>query len=60
MRRVIDQGDLRPIRDQTRPMDDLRAILASREPLYARADLTLDTRGQTEESSLNALVTLLT
>ncbi len=59
MRRVIDQGDLRPIRDQTRPMDDLRAILASREPLYTRADLTLDTTGQTEESSLNTLITLL-
>jgi XRE family aerobic/anaerobic benzoate catabolism transcriptional regulator len=59
MARVIAQGDLRPIRDNTRPMDDLRAILASREPLYARADLTLDTTGQTEDASLNALVSLL-
>jgi len=31
MQRVIDQGDLRPMRDNRRSMDDLRAILASRE-----------------------------
>ena len=38
MQRVIDQGDLRPMRDNRSSMADLRAILASREALYARAD----------------------
>ena len=59
MRRVIEQGDLRPMRDNSRPMDDLRAILASREPLYARADLVLDTTGHSEEASLATLMDLL-
>ena len=43
MERVMRQGDMRPMRDNPRAMDDLRAILASRESLYARADATLDT-----------------
>ncbi|HQT80441.1 MAG TPA: shikimate kinase, partial [Rhodopila sp.] len=47
MQRVIDQGDLRPMRDNRRSMDDLRAILASREGLYALADVTVDTSGCT-------------
>ncbi len=58
MRRVQDQGDLRPMRDNRRAMDDLRAILASREALYARADVTLDTSGRTVEESLTALLAL--
>jgi XRE family aerobic/anaerobic benzoate catabolism transcriptional regulator len=55
MQRVIDQGDLRPMRDNRQAMADLRAILASREALYARADATLDTTGKTVEQSLTAL-----
>ena len=56
MQRVIAQGDLRPMRDNRQAMDDLRAILASREALYARADLTLDTSGRRLEESVAALV----
>jgi XRE family aerobic/anaerobic benzoate catabolism transcriptional regulator len=55
MRRVIDQGDLRPMRDNRHSMDDLRAILASREALYALADIHLDTTGRTVEESLQTL-----
>jgi XRE family aerobic/anaerobic benzoate catabolism transcriptional regulator len=55
MQRVIDQGDLRPMRDNRQAMADLRSILASREALYARADLTLDTTGQDVPASLRAL-----
>jgi len=55
MRRVTEQGDLRPMRDNRQAMADLRTILASREALYARADFTLDTTGQDEASSLRAL-----
>jgi len=40
----------------TRAMDDLVSILGSREPLYAKADITLDTTAQTPQQSLrNAL-----
>lgn len=59
MQRVINQGDLRPMRDNRRSMDDLRAILASREALYARADLQLDTAGQAVAGSLEALVSVV-
>jgi XRE family aerobic/anaerobic benzoate catabolism transcriptional regulator len=56
MQRVIDQGDLRPMRDNRRSMDDLRAILESREALYARADIRIDTEGQGVAESLAALI----
>jgi XRE family aerobic/anaerobic benzoate catabolism transcriptional regulator len=59
MQRVMTQGDDRPMRDNNQAMDDLRAILASRETLYARADLVLDNQGRTLEASLDALVALL-
>jgi XRE family transcriptional regulator, aerobic/anaerobic benzoate catabolism transcriptional regulator len=60
MARVIAQGDLRPMADNARAMDDLNAILLSREPLYAKADLTLDTAGKTAAQSARELATLLT
>ncbi len=59
MQRVIEQGDLRPMRDNKQSMSDLRAILASRESLYARADLTLDTSGKRLEESFAELTALL-
>jgi XRE family aerobic/anaerobic benzoate catabolism transcriptional regulator len=43
MRRVEGQGDLRPMAGNQEAMEDLRRILASREPFYAKADLTFDT-----------------
>jgi XRE family aerobic/anaerobic benzoate catabolism transcriptional regulator len=43
MRRVIAQGDLRPMAGNDEAMEDLKRILASREPAYARADLVFDT-----------------
>jgi len=58
MRRVTEQGDLRPMRDNRQAMDDLRAILASRETLYARADARLDTSGKTAEESLAELASI--
>jgi XRE family transcriptional regulator, aerobic/anaerobic benzoate catabolism transcriptional regulator len=59
MRRVIDQGDMRPMRDNRRSMADLRTILASREALYARADIQLETTGRDVENTLAALVSAL-
>jgi XRE family transcriptional regulator, aerobic/anaerobic benzoate catabolism transcriptional regulator len=59
MARVIAQGDLRPMADNARAMDDLNAILASREPLYAKADLTLDTAGKTATQSARELLASL-
>ena len=59
MDRVIAQGDLRPMADNARAMDDLVSILSSREPLYAKADLTLDTTGRTPPQSVRDLMKLL-
>jgi XRE family aerobic/anaerobic benzoate catabolism transcriptional regulator len=50
--RVVRQGDRRPMADHPEAMADLRALLASREPLYASADHTVDTSGR----SLKAIV----
>lgn len=59
MQRVIKQGDLRPMANNARAMDDLLSILRSREPLYAKADIVLDTVGKAPEESLDQLLALL-
>jgi XRE family transcriptional regulator, aerobic/anaerobic benzoate catabolism transcriptional regulator len=43
MARVRSQGDLRPMADDRSAMAELRNILISREPLYARASAVVDT-----------------
>jgi XRE family aerobic/anaerobic benzoate catabolism transcriptional regulator len=45
MARVRRQGDLRPMADDRSAMEELRTILRSREPLYARASAVVDTAG---------------
>jgi XRE family aerobic/anaerobic benzoate catabolism transcriptional regulator len=45
MARVRQQGGRRPMADDRDAMAELPAIVASREPLYARASLTVDTTG---------------
>jgi XRE family transcriptional regulator, aerobic/anaerobic benzoate catabolism transcriptional regulator len=59
MSRVLQQGDLRPMAGHTRAMDDLVAILKSREPLYAKADATLETTGHTPSQALRRLIRLV-
>ena len=56
MQRVLTQGDHRPMRDNGDAMADLRAILASREALYARADLVVDNQGRSLSDSLEDLL----
>lgn len=41
--RVVTQGDARPMRDRPRAMNELKALLTSREPLYRQADAVVDT-----------------
>lgn len=45
--RVVRQGDRRPMADHPQAMADLRALLTSREPLYAGAEHTVETSGRT-------------
>lgn len=56
MRRVMNQGDLRPIEGQgLAAMEDLKSILEARRHLYGRADAVLNTAGKTAEQSLEEL-----
>ncbi|MFZ5511644.1 MAG: helix-turn-helix transcriptional regulator [Pseudomonadota bacterium] len=52
MARVVAQGDLRPMEGSGEAMEDLRRILAAREPLYGKADVVIDTTGQSPGESL--------
>lgn len=51
MSRVIAQGDLRVVADNNEAMDDLRRILEAREPLYRRADICVQTSGNSPDKS---------
>jgi XRE family aerobic/anaerobic benzoate catabolism transcriptional regulator len=51
MARVRKQGDLRPMADDRSAMAELRNILVSREPLYARASAVVDTAGLTVDAA---------
>lgn len=55
MSRVIAQGDMRPMSGNPEAMNDLRRILATREPLYAKADLAIDTMGRTVKETFQSL-----
>ena len=56
MARVRGQGDLRPMADDRSAMAELRNILISREPLYARASAVVDTAGLSVDAAAARLV----
>ena len=60
MARVIAQGDLRPMAGNDEAMDDLKRILEAREPLYSRADETIDTSGEEVDISFSRLRQMVT
>jgi XRE family transcriptional regulator, aerobic/anaerobic benzoate catabolism transcriptional regulator len=51
MRRVMEQGDFRPMAQNREAMADLVAILDARRADYARAQAELDTSGDTVDAS---------
>ena len=59
MRRVMAQGDMRPMANNARAMEDLVSILKSREPLYAKAEAVITTSGKTPEQNLAELLRLI-
>lgn len=54
-RRVLRQGDLRPLQESREAMEDMRHILAEREPLYAAAHRQLMTSGKPLEACVAEL-----
>jgi XRE family aerobic/anaerobic benzoate catabolism transcriptional regulator len=49
-KRVLAQGDGRPMKDNPRAMEELRGILESREPAYGLCDLCINTSTQEPKS----------
>ncbi len=60
MARVRGQGDLRPMADDRAAMQELRAILTIREPLYGRARAMVDTSDRSSEEAADALIGVVT
>ena len=60
MARVRRQGDLRPMADDRSAMAELRTILLSREPLYARASAVVDTAGLSVDAAAAGLFEAVT
>jgi XRE family aerobic/anaerobic benzoate catabolism transcriptional regulator len=56
--RVLRQGDRRPMTDHPQAMSDLRALLSSREPLYASAAHTIDTTGRNVDQVVEEIESL--
>jgi XRE family transcriptional regulator, aerobic/anaerobic benzoate catabolism transcriptional regulator len=56
MRRVMAQGDFRPMAQNREAMSDLMAILDARSADYARAEAELDTSGDAEPESFAKLI----
>lgn len=55
MARVMAQGDFRVMGGSDQAMEELRRILEARDPLYRKADLYLETSGDSVEESFGKL-----
>lgn len=55
MKRVIAQGDMRPMADSKEAMEDLKVILAGRAAFYSKAEFRLDTSAQPIEPTFASL-----
>lgn len=55
--RVVAQGDVRPMRDRPRAMNELQALLGRRSPLYEMADDVVDTAGRAPAAVVDSVVT---
>jgi XRE family transcriptional regulator, aerobic/anaerobic benzoate catabolism transcriptional regulator len=55
MKRVVAQGDLRPMAASKEAMEDLKGILATRMPYYSKADFTIDTSTQPLDATFETL-----
>jgi XRE family aerobic/anaerobic benzoate catabolism transcriptional regulator len=54
--RVVAQGDMRPMVNHPRAMEQLKMLLKSREPLYGQAELLVDTSRHTLRESVNLII----
>jgi XRE family aerobic/anaerobic benzoate catabolism transcriptional regulator len=54
--RVLQQGDVRPSADSPHAQEELRALLKAREPLYAQAEISVDTSRLGTDGTVEALM----
>jgi len=52
---VIAQGDMRPVK-KPGAMDELKALLNIREPLYSQSEIAIDTSHHTEAESVDLII----
>lgn len=57
--RVRGQGALKPLRDETLAVAQIKSLMDTRTPLYARAQEQLDTSARTVQQSVRELVALI-
>jgi XRE family aerobic/anaerobic benzoate catabolism transcriptional regulator len=55
--RVVEQGDLRPMKNRANAMTELRGLLRARRSLYAQADHVIDTSTLSVEEATKRIVT---
>ena len=55
MRRLVAEGDVRPMQNRDDAMSNLRRILAEREEYYSKAHASIDTSGKTVEECVSEL-----
>lgn len=53
--RVVAQGDVRPMKDRPKAMNELKQLLTARTPLYRQADLVLDTSKKKPPAIVDAI-----
>ena len=58
MRRLIEEGDVRPMENQDDAMSDLRRILADRDEFYTRAHASIDTNDKIIDDCVAELIGL--
>ena len=56
LKRVAAQGDRRPMAGRSDPLAELRSLLREREPLYAEAEITVDTSGLAAKAVTTAVL----
>jgi len=56
LERVAAQGDQRPMAGRSDPIAELRTLLLEREPLYAEADVTVDTSALSPEGAVKKVI----
>jgi XRE family aerobic/anaerobic benzoate catabolism transcriptional regulator len=56
MKRMRRQGDLRPMQGRPSAMDELKALLSRREPLYSQSNLKIKTTGKSPAAVTQQIV----